>query len=265
MNANWKRLHGKLALLGVFALLLGATILPVHTPVADAQSGTIIPPSSPLSATYGKSYADWSAAWWQWALAIRVHEPPNPSQFYHPLFETTGRQCGVAQSGPVWFLGGVFTQTGAPLAGAVTRNCTVPSQVALFFPIVNSECSALEGAAFGCPGASADDLRNDVKSVIDLVTNLRVDVDGTSLHSNDLQRTYRVGSPAFSFFIPEDNLLNAIGEGPFHAGNYSPAVSDGFYVMVAPLSVGQHRIHFHGAIPKFHFTLDVTYNLNVTP
>lgn len=41
-------------------------------------------------------------------------------------------------------------------------------------------------------------------------------------------------------------------------GWYGPAVSDGYYLMLAPLSAGQHTIHF--AVADF---LDVTYHVTV--
>ena len=52
-----------------------------------------------------------------------------------------------------------------------------------------------------------------------------------------------------------------IGEGPFQAGTYFPAVDDGYYVMVAPLSIGDHTIHFHGTAGPY--VRDVTYNITV--
>jgi len=36
------------------------------------------------SAPYGRSYGEWSAAWWQWALSMPAAK--------HPLFDTA--QCG---------------------------------------------------------------------------------------------------------------------------------------------------------------------------
>ena len=48
-------------------------------------------------------------------------------------------------------------------------------------------------------------------------------------------------------------------------GSKSPAVADGYYLMLEPLSVGYHTIHFTGklAIDSYYFSLDVTYNLTV--
>ena len=53
---------------------------------------------------FGRSYGEWSAAWWQWAYGIPV--PTNP------LFDETGALCGNGQTGKVWFLAGVFNASG---------------------------------------------------------------------------------------------------------------------------------------------------------
>ena len=37
----------------------------------------------------------------------------------------------------------------------------------------------------------------------------------------------------------------------------------GYYVLLLPLSAGQHTIHWAGAITFFPLSLDVTYNITV--
>jgi hypothetical protein len=162
----------------------------------------------------------------------------------------------VGQSGNVWFLGGAFFQAGQPAQSTITRDdCTVPLQKALYFPIINVECSTLEGN-----GTTEQDLRSCAKSIIDPAANLVADVDGVAIQN---LAQYRVQSPLFSFTLPPDDLLSAIGEGPFSPGPYSPAAGDGYYLMLPPLPAGPHKVHFHAEIPAFSFTLDVTYNLTV--
>lgn len=46
---------------------------------------------------------------------------------------------------------------------------------------------------------------------------------------------FRVQSVEFGVTWPDDNVLTAIGEGPFPPGSYSPVVDDGFYVLLPPL------------------------------
>ena len=60
--------------------------------------------------------------------------------------------------------------------------------------------------------------------------------------------TGRFGEPLrFGFSVP--------------AGTYSPVVGDGYYVMLAPLSSGQHTLSFSGTAGSF--SLNVTYQLKV--
>jgi hypothetical protein len=105
------------------------------------------------------------------------------------------------------------------------------------------------------------DLRALAASNIDGAINFSFDIDGAKIPH--LKKDFRVQSPAFVFTLPDDNLFNAVGEGPYLGGSYFPGLDDGVYVMLAPLSGGPHKIHFHGYMPAFNFTLDITYNLNV--
>jgi hypothetical protein len=223
---------------------------------APAQQSAQDPAPPPISATYGKLSADW----WQWALSLPVHSPPGSGTVSHPLVDLTGAQCGVGQRGPVWFLGGAFFQNGIPTTTSIVRDhCVVPHGKALFFPALNIECSALEGTAFGCAG-TVEGLRAAVISVMDAADNLEASVDGTPL---PVFRVNAATKPAWSFSLAADNILDFIGEGPFAAGRYRPAVDDGYYALVLPLPSGQHTIHFHGEVPAFSFILDVTYHLTV--
>ena len=61
------------------------------------------------SKPYGKSYAEWSAIWWQWLLSIP--EDKNPAG------DPTGERCETNQQGPIWFLAGTFG--GVPSAHAL--------------------------------------------------------------------------------------------------------------------------------------------------
>jgi hypothetical protein len=100
---------------------------------------------------------------------------------------------------------------------------------------------------------------------IDAVDVLSVEVDGQLIE--DLKR-FRVKSVPFDIALPPDNLLGInIKEKPF--GIYSPAIDDGFYVMLKPLDVGMHTIHFHAhkqPVPTSNFcpnefSQDITYTI----
>jgi hypothetical protein len=54
---------------------------------------------------------------------------------------------------------------------------------------------------------------------------------------------------------------------PCVIGAPQPGVADGYWIMLAPLKVGQHTLHFTGTeeFPEWDwaFTVDVTYYLTV--
>jgi len=92
----------------------------------------------------------------------------------------------------------------------------------------------------------------------------------------DLLSSYRVRSPAFNYTTPPNNNLLEAAEGEPCYNDPSPtptpftvvgAVADGFYLMVAPLSLGAHTVHFTGQSGNILSGTyeDMTYNLTVTP
>jgi hypothetical protein len=191
----------------------------------NAGNPRVLPPQS---MPYGSSYAEWSVKWWQWAYSLPVTG--------HPLFDETGADCAAGQSGPVWFLGGVFNVSGS----AVRDLCTVPAGKALFFPILN-----VEWDNFCPPGSLTDEeLRATAKWYMDLATDLSCELDGKPFYN---LAAYRVAGDPFAVQLPGDNLWQYFGcdTGP---GSYYPLVPDGIYLMLAPLPVGGHTLHFKGTV-----------------
>ena len=224
----------------IVVVMVGMALI-MSTPVVFASANPnpgVLPPNSQ---PYGLTYGEWSAKWWQWAVKI----PASNS----PISDTTGAHCAVNQSGNVWFLAGTATSTaGGP---GVTRTCTVPSGKAILFPIINGECSQAEGN-----GTTQAQLSACAKSLIDAVTVVTATVDGVDLQNlTPPNSPYRVQSPLYTFNAVQDNPFS-IPPGP------SPSVADGYWILLAPLSTGQHTIHFLGSIPTV-FTTEVTYNLTV--
>ena len=235
------------------ASFLAAVLLltPICAP-ADGNGGNqgVFPPDS---RPFGLTYGEWSAKWWQWAYSLPV--PQNP------FFDDLNCQNGAnGQSGPVWFLTGVFNQS-----GKTTRPCNVPQGKALFFPVLNYEgdnlCPVIN------PPHSVEGLRAMSKGIMDGATNLQADVDGVSIQGlNPIGKTpYRVLSPPFDSKFPNNNILQFFGcwgtPPVAPAGEYGVMVSDGVFVMLEPLSQGHHIIHFSGQLPGF--MLDITYQLTV--
>ena len=80
----------------VLAIVLGLAVLAAPNVMAHNGNGPDVIDRD--SVAYGRTYADWMAAWNQWSYSLPVTT--------HPLF--TDGDCSVGQSGPVWFLGGAF-------------------------------------------------------------------------------------------------------------------------------------------------------------
>jgi hypothetical protein len=106
-------------------------------------------------------------------------------------------------------------------------------------------------------------LRASSAAFIDGAVNLSVTVDGIAI-----KKLRRVQSQVFEVALPKDNVYVALCFPlPVPPGIYSPAVDDGFYVLLDPLRVGNHTLHFHAENPSQNpvFTQDVTYNLTIVP
>lgn len=228
----------------VLVLALLTPLLFVHAPAEAGGKPIIIFPID--SKPYGKTYGEWSAEWWKWAYSIPADQ--------NPLFDETGAQAGAGQSGPVWFLAGVFNVT-----GTATRSADVPSGKALFFPILNVEwdnlCPPLD------PPLDEAGLLALVNENLDMASELSCVVDGQSIPG---LLGYRVTSDDFSVTFPDNNIFQLFGCSQITAGTYPGFVSGGYYIMLPPLPTGAHTVHFRGSVgdPPF-FTLDITYNLNV--
>ena len=227
-------------------LLFGSIVLSLFV-VATASGANANPRILPVNAKpYGHTYGEWSAEWWQYVFSI-----PEAT---NPLLDTTGANCAVGQSGPVFFLVGLFSLSSTATAD---RDCTVPSGRALFFPVLNSECDNV-GID---PPLTVDVLRQACASNMDAATNMSATLDGTAIAGlESTSSPYRVQSPVFSYTLPEENIYEFFGMS-VPAGPVSPVVGDGYYLMLAPLSRGAHTLRFHGAAGTF--TLDVTYHLTV--
>jgi len=215
----------------------GALVLTVLLTANRATTGENDNPGVfPLSQKVGgKSYAQWTAAWWQWALS-----PPKDK---NPIVDNTGKFSEQGQAGPVWFLAGNF-------GGKLTRKCSVPAGKAVFFPVLNQ----LGHDRFDM--AEEKDLRAFAKIVADSAQGLEVIVDGKPLKN---VKQYRVESPLFVLHGPakaEEEVFPGI------AGKHK-SVSDGYWVMLKPLAPGAHVIRFKGRFEATPLNLDVTYELTV--
>lgn len=221
---------------------------------------------------YGKTYGQWSEAFYQWAFSLPVSG--------HPLFDPT--QTSADQTGPVWFLMGSLN-----LANSVTTNvvryATIQGAEALFIDLVdesadNTDCSGSQRISDGYTEAQ---LRAICSSILGRLDSLSCTIDGVAVAglTNLLTSPYLVPSPTpggFSYTVPGmDNILEENDGEPcwsndtgapisVSASVYHP-VAEGYYLLLAPLPPGQHTIYEHaqGGTPA----RDVynTWYLTVTP
>jgi hypothetical protein len=139
----------------------------------------------------------------------------------------------------------------------------VPEGASLFVPAINSiNIDAPNVCGQGPDPIPVNDLRVFSAAFIDGATNVSVEVDG-----EPAQALRRVRSKVFWVALPEDNVFDdpcsSLGGVP--AGIYSPAVDEGYYVLLRPLPAGNHTLHIHAEASGGSFSQDVTYNLTIVP
>ena len=229
------RRHTKVGI-RLFALVLGLVFAPTLVLAASV--------APPQSHPYGRSYAEWAAAWWQWALETSASE--------NPLLDVTGEFCAVAQTAKVWFLAGSIDDL------AVSRSCTISTGTALLLPLANS----FFGAFLNDPPEQRTEafVRAQVACVEGALISLTID----GIPVPNLQRFFE-RSTLFSVQLPPDNIFG-VDESTVPELLLSASVDAGYYVIIRPLPPGTHTIHLvtipgtSCAIPQ-----DVTYTITVEP
>lgn len=246
MQKKTQTLHISLALILSMVTVAALTIAPQRAKAQQDPNPGVVP----VNAQYKKL----SAEWWQWALSLTTSESP--------LFEVTGeRACrGEQDPGNVFFLGGAFNAS-----STITRNIEVPAGTRLFFPLVNIEWDNI----FDNPPLTVAQLYANAAAVIDSVDTLHATIDGKPVVG---PFNYRAKSDPFCYTLPAtDNLYQFFDTpeellAPFACANgfcVCPAVSDGYWLLLKPLSPGQHTINFGASVDDF--VLDITYNIRVVP
>ncbi len=248
--------HCKLSLaMLVPVLIFGTTLLPSAVFSSATSMGSRIPPlgTMPLSSTStsattssgslgnpnvvppnsnveGKSYAEWSVAWWQWTLSHPFDQGPG---------DLTGQFFPMYQTGSVWFLQGAF--------GPLERSCTMPSDTYLVCPLIlfENDYPCPDPNFQPAPGQSLEDfLTAGAKAVIDGIPTspfpVSLEVDGVALKN---LASYRTTSKLFTF---TGDLSMQANFDPCITGSSQAAVSDGYLVILKPLRPGAHTLHFSG-------------------
>jgi hypothetical protein len=257
--------------LKLFGIVTLALALSMTASLAWANGAQVLPSNSN---PYGMNYGQWGAEWWQWVS--------QGTATNHPLLDTDGTfynnpATNNEPSGDVFFLGGSWV-------GPVTRNVEVSADKALFFPIFNWVLSYPEDvpAANSHTMQAAENfmsktLNNAIKigdGYIHKEEELVVTVDDVNVidYSHGLKQfydNYRGTSEPFNLVFTDNcyevtNDASGITGLPYQPGDHYPSISDGYWVMLAPLKPGTYEIKIQAG-PEGSLFQDVTYKLTVDP
>jgi len=220
-----------LSLAFVLAMLAGSAL------AAKGNPG-IIPPNAHF---HGMTYGEWQAGAMQWIFGLPAAD--------NPIFEGNEDKIANGQPNHVWFL--------ANAAPVVNRHFTIPAGTGLYAVI-----NVVEWDNQICVDPdthyTVDELRDLAKSAVDAFTDIEVQVDAVPIENI---AAYRATSPVF-FSTTADQICEA------PPGTYGPMVADGYALLLAPLSVGEHVIHISGVViidPSTNIDVDVTWHITVAP
>ena len=203
----------------------------------------------PYTDVAGKSQADHTAHWWIWAS--------EQTRSSNPLKDTTGHDANNQQPGDVFYLGGTFGSTDDPTVPAATRHYRIPGGKPIFFPLLNGEN---DNATYE-PDVSFGQLRSDLKDVMDGPLKLVASIDGQPIPN---PAALRQVSGEFGFTLPLDNIYHPLDPRYVDGARLEPAVSDGYWVMLEPLSAGTHVIDYGGKV-RNGFSTAVRAIITVVP
>lgn len=202
-----------------------ALSLPVLSLAAETGGPTpLVPPSEKIA---GRSQADWSRSWWEWAASFDDNESP--------VADKNGSRCHLKQSGAVWFLAGTYGTR------RTIRTCTVPAGKYLFFPLINYVVYPRAGYSLTCKDA-IDTAAESMEGASSLI----LEVDGKLFKNLEANRQATRGC---------FDLAALAG------GGLMPSAANGYYIMLRPLSRGTHTLNFGGILPEM--SQAVTYTLHV--
>ncbi|HVJ62834.1 MAG TPA: hypothetical protein VM555_08990 [Tahibacter sp.] len=200
----------------------------------------------PLSARpYGASLTTWAERETAWLYSIPASRNPQLDQ--------TGADCGVGQSGPVWFL--------PPIAGPdvmdQSRTCTIPRGKAILLDIGHV------APLYPCPNRAPDPGESVAHFLFrrSLVTMSSVDLLDVSLNGQPVQNVLHYRFISEQPFVLKGDASLTTELNACITGGWQAASADGFFMLFRPLSPGAHTIVVRGTNT---FGDDKTYRYYLT-
>ena len=202
----------------------------------------------------GTTYAQWAGAWWRWALEM---PRTNSTGARHPFIDSARFDVTESQTSEVWFLAAPFLTPDS--ANPIKRDCQIPRGKALFFPLINVECSNMEEPPFF--GETAESQARMAQYFADHMTNLFCEINGIFLSNLE---AYRVQNQQICFSPPASWIQS-------DAGGVGTSSGDGYFIFLAPLPTGEHTLRFGGTIhltwPQdfmdLHEEINMAYHITV--
>jgi hypothetical protein len=235
------------------APFLGALTLFAISFHAQATDSNKIPRVIPPQADFrGFSYGEWEAEWWSFLFLIPVVDGS------HPILN--GGAFAIVNG--VLFLCPAYYPTVDP---PYQVSVIVSPGTAIFVPVVSQECSQIEPPP--SYGGNEAEMRACANGIIDQTSGLFAVIDGQAAENLG---AYRVQSPMFEFGpLPANSIFQYFSADPTGRDEFegvtSFSVDAGVYLLLAPLSVGNHTLHVGGTYDVFGFTADTTFNITVVP
>lgn len=207
---------------------------------------------TPHATVAGKSLGQWAAEWVKW-----LYKTPASQ---NAVTDKTGSKAYTNQPNDAFFLAGTLD------GSKVSRKVTVPAGKPLFFPVVNSFWINIDKAIPGVqetPDPPFDSNLAGIKANLDAtfkgITSSFATVDGNPVYGMSTHRETYYGS-GFPVTFASKNVFG------LPAGSLGKkSMTTGIYLMIKPLSVGTHTIHF-GGVNKFYnpdASQDNTYTITV--
>lgn len=198
----------------------------------------------PAAVVFGRRVTAWTEAWWRWTFAVPAAANPEL---------VLDADCGVGQSGPVFF---VPSYDGAE---TFERTCAVPAWRPVLVPlwVVVNDYPCPDPSFQPAPGQSLEAfLTEGARAYDDLVTGLTVTVDGRAIDPGPHRHTTGLFE-----FTAEPSLVGQLPDACLQ-GVRQPGVGDGWWLMLA-LAPGRHVVDVHATTP-WGSPFGATYRLNVT-
>jgi len=162
-----------------------------------------------------KTISEYPNIWWQWAYSI--------PRDINPVWDRTGENCHQGQNGNVWFLAGGFGSS------TIKRKCEIPSGKYIFFPVINMVYWKPNNKTLSCDQAKEYAALNN-----DTLIEINIELDSK-----------KASNPAHTRLSSEQcfNIFSRVAKNVESYDAY-PSATDGFWIMLKPLSKGAHILKF---------------------